>query len=296
LSGILSSVFEDEREASNFATSIKSLTSKEKIVSKCSLHFIACVQSMKSKNRIAATLQHFDHQPEILVGKNVLGTQRGDVVLMCCEPASMRRILAETHMRDALKGKTLISVLGGVRIEDIMAAVLNESDYDHFQSYEYSIVRAVPNVAAFVRSSMTVVQGPLSESVEELVINIFSRVGIIKLVSESAIDIATTICASGPAFFSEIVLGLLDGAKEMGIDSKEAKKMIAMTMKGTADLLIEGQSPEMIREAVITPNGGTAVGMSILNAGRVRASYAEVVRQSTKHNIQKALDLRVAHQ
>ena len=68
-------------------------------------------------------------------------------------------------------------------------------------------------------------------------------------------DPATALCGSGPAFFSLLLESAIDGAVAMGIPRKEAQAMAAQTMKGTAEMVLAGQHPALLRDQVTTPGG-----------------------------------------
>jgi pyrroline-5-carboxylate reductase len=255
------------------------------------LKFIACIQSEDSKSRLSKVFEECDYRPEIMVGNNLLGAEQGDVVFVCCEPSAMHKILREQgwRMRQALEGKVLISVIGGMSVEDILDAINGD---DYVLGRVEHVVRAIPNVAAAVRESMTVVQGPLENHVQQLVSCLFSMIGKVQFVPKSQIDIATTICASGPAFITEMILGLQNGAIDAGIDAKVALDMIAHMIKGTSQLVIEGQDPSVIQQTVLTPGGGTEVGLYTLARAGTQSTWANVVHTSSEHNVQKAQKLR----
>lgn len=94
-------------------------------------------------------------------------------------------------------------------------------------------------------------------------------------------DAATALCGSGPAFFALILEAMADGAVAMGLPRAEAQMMAAQTMKGTAEMVQNGQHPALLREQVCTPGGCTAGGLQVLEDGKVRASVATGVRTAT---------------
>jgi pyrroline-5-carboxylate reductase len=288
LQGIISSISQDQNALDKLAKSIYARRQSATDIAP-SLRLIACIQSEESKSRLRNVFKGCHYQPEILVGNNLLGAQQGDVILLCCEPSAMDKIFDSQEMKQALEGKDLISVLGGVTVEDIWAATSRDNRL--FGSVN-SVIRAIPNIAAATRNSMTVIQAPVPDHMQQFMTCFFSMIGKICIVSEAEFDIATTICASGPAFITEIVYGLLDGAVNAGMDAKVALDMIAYMVRGTSQLLVEGQDPSVIRRTVMTPGGGTEVGINVLAAANTRLTWAEVVRKSTKHNVQKALKLR----
>ncbi|KAI4156735.1 MAG: hypothetical protein LQ340_000049, partial [Diploschistes diacapsis] len=97
----------------------------------------------------------------------------------------------------------------------------------------------------------------------------------------SLMDASTALCGSGPAFFSLMLEAMIDGAVAMGLPRREAQLMAAQTMKGTAGLVLEGQHPALLRDAVTTPGGCTIGGLLVMEEGWVWGTVARAVREAT---------------
>jgi pyrroline-5-carboxylate reductase len=94
-------------------------------------------------------------------------------------------------------------------------------------------------------------------------------------------DASTALCGSGPAFFALMLEAIIDGAVAMGLPRVEAQKMAAQTMKGTAEMVLQGEHPALLRDKVTTPGGCTIGGLLVLEEGRVRGTVAKAVREAT---------------
>ena len=191
-------------------------------------------------------------------------------------------ILSEPSLKDALSGKLLISICAGVpvsQITDILDPLPCKEDYTPCR-----VVRVMPNTAAIVRESMTVIatsQPPLPDNLNELVSWIFTRIGRIVQLPASMMDVSTALCGSGPAFLALMLESLADGAVAMGLPRSEAQLMAAQTMRGTSGMVLGGDHPALIREKVSTPGGCTIGGLLVLEEGRVRGTVARSVREAT---------------
>ena len=185
-------------------------------------------------------------------------------------------------MREALRGKLLISILAGTSVKSVEENIygVNPSERPKVED-RCSVVRVMPNTASLIRSSMTVIadpEPPLSPSQSALVTWILSRIGRVIHLPPYMMDAATALCGSGPAFFALILEAMADGAVAMGLPRAEAQMMAAQTMRGTAEMVQNGQHPALLREQVCTPGGCTAGGLQVLEDGKVRASVATGVR------------------
>lgn len=193
----------------------------------------------------------------------------------------LKEILDEPGMREALKGKLLISILAGVPVEQI-ATTLSPPDSNPANP-DCRIVRAMPNTAAVVRESMTVLSTskPLSPEDDKLVTWIFTRIGQVTHLPPANMDVSTALAGSGPAFMALALEGITDGAVAMGMPRAEAQLAAAQVMRGTASMVLNGEHPSLLREKVSTPGGCTIGGSLVLEESGVRGNLARSIREAT---------------
>jgi pyrroline-5-carboxylate reductase len=211
----------------------------------------------------------------ILQNDNVKACWEADVVLLGCKPYMVNDILAVEGMKEALKGKLLISICAGVPVPQIEKALYGNSD---LVEGGCRIVRAMPNTASQIRESMTVIatpEPPLAPQSSALVTWIFKRIGDVVYLPASTMDASTALCGSGPAFFALMLEATIDGAVAMGLPRAEAQRMAAQTMRGAAGLVLSGEHPALLRDKVTTPGGCTIGGLLVLEEGRVRGDSGE---------------------
>jgi pyrroline-5-carboxylate reductase len=220
----------------------------------------------------------------ILQNDNVKGVQAADVIILGCKPYMVEDILREEGIREALRGKLLISICAGVPVEQMENVLYGPDSPITERENRCRVVRAMPNTAAVVRESMTViatVTPPLPTELESLVTWIFTRIGRVVHLPPSMMDVSTALCGSGPAFLALMMESLADGAVAMGLPRAEAQLMAAQTMRGTAGIVLSGEHPALVREKVSTPGGCTIGGLLVLEEGRVRGTVARCVREAT---------------
>lgn len=250
-------------------------------------HFIACVRRAQTAEGIAKALAAHAHSLTILRNENLRAAQAADVVLLSCPPSGARDVLGAPGMVDALRGKLLISILAGVSAEKIQKILYGpgvNGNSDNNNNSQCQIVRAMPNTAAFIQESMTLITAPTSTmtpSMLNLTRWIFSCIGPIAYIPSSSMDACTALCGSGPAFFAMMLEAIVDGAVAMGVRRTDAQVMAAYTMRGTAGLVLAGEHPAVVREKVTTPGGSTIKGCMLMEEGRVRWTMANVLREAT---------------
>lgn len=242
--------------------------------------FLACVRRESSAKRIKREVGHYQVPLTVFVNENAKAVAQGDVIILGCKPQMFREILQAPGIKDALRGKLLISILAGVTAE-----MLEEALYaNEMPSDACRVVRAMPNTAALVRESMTVIATttpPLPQQWSDLVTWIFSRVGRVVHLPPSSMDACTAMAGSGPAFMALVLEAFADGGVAMGIPRAEAQAMAAQVMKGTAGLVASGEHPAVLRDKVSTPGGCTIGGLLVLEEGRTRGTVARAVREAT---------------
>ena len=247
-------------------------------------NFVACVRRPESAKRIRKAVSDFSERypVEVLQNRNVEGVQKADVVILGCKPYMVADILREEGIKDALSGKLLISICAGVPVSQIEGVLYPNGVKS--ETNVCRVVRVMPNTAAIVRESMTVIATstpPLPKELEQLVEYIFTRIGRVVHLPASTMDVSTALCGSGPAFLALMLESLADGAVAMGLPRAEAQLMAAQTMRGTAGMVLSGDHPALIREKVSTPGGCTIGGLLVLEEGVVRGTVARAVREAT---------------
>jgi pyrroline-5-carboxylate reductase len=277
LSGILNSLSK--------AHSTPETSSAEDLPARLPSKFIACVRSSKSRERISRALGPHLNVVTVVQNGNVWACEEADVVLLGCKPYMVKDILSVKGMAEALRGKLLISICAGVPVRQI-EEVLYGSSYvaDPASSTACRVVRVMPNTAAGIGESMTVIAAsdpPLPQEMSYLLTWIFKRIGDVVQLPAGNMDVSTALCGSGPAFFALMLEAAVDGAVAMGLPRAEAQRMAAQTMKGAAGLVLAGEHPAILREKVSTPGGCTIGGLLVLEEGTVRGTVAKAIREAT---------------
>ncbi|KAL9938319.1 hypothetical protein V8E36_002942 [Tilletia maclaganii] len=210
-------------------------------------------------------------------GSNVRAAREADVVLVCCKPNMVKDILAEDGMREALKGKLVISICAGLRIAQIEAWV----------DADTKIVRAMPNTPSKIRQGMTVVtplppsSAPLDKAI---LLALFSSVGRCRILEEKHFDACTALAGSGPAFACVFLEAMADGGVMMGLPRAEALELAAQAMQGAARMVLQTSThPAALKDSVTTPGGCTIAGLLNLEDGKVRSTVARTIQAATEH-------------
>jgi pyrroline-5-carboxylate reductase len=191
----------------------------------------------------------------------------GYVVLLAIKPQSLDGLQVRG------KARALISILAGTPIERLKAKIDAEA-----------YIRAMPNIAALKRRSVTSVTG--DEAFKDQALKILSSIGrAIWLQSEKELDIATGIGGSAPAWMALVAEALADGAVNLGLPRAVCYEYVAALMDGMGALL-EEEHPALLKDKVMSPGGTTAAGYAKLEEGGVRDSFIKAMEACYRRSLE----------
>jgi len=124
--------------------------------------------------------------------------------------------------------QVFLSIMAGVKIETISNALGAKK-----------IIRAMPNLPAQIGMGMTAFTSSNEVTRIELVMvqNLLNTTGkTIYVEKEKAIDAATAISGSGPAYVFYFMDAMMKAAKGMGFNDSESELLVKQTFRGAVDL------------------------------------------------------------
>lgn len=188
------------------------------------------------------------------------------LVLLAVKPAEYERIAARLD-----DGALLVSVMAGVR----MAALAG-----HFGHRR--IVRVMPNTPAAVNEGMSVwtATAEVDAAQRETVRALLGAIGHeLEVPEEAALDMATALSGSGPAYVFLFIETLAEAGEAIGLTREQALTLTLRTLAGSAAYALRSErSPAELREQVTSPGGTTAAGLRELERGGFRELVAACVR------------------
>ena len=191
----------------------------------------------------------------------------GYVVLLAVKPQSLSSLKTEGE------AEALISILAGTPLGKLRERIAARA-----------YIRAMPNIAALKRKSVTSVTGDESFKAEAL--EILSSIGkAIWLSSEKELDIATGIGGSAPAWMALVAEALADGAVNLGLPRAVSYEYVAALMDGMGALLGE-EHPALLKDKVMSPGGTTAAGYAALEEGGVRDSFIKAMEACYRRSLE----------
>ncbi len=204
---------------------------------------------------------------------NKAAVKKADIILLCIKPFQVKEVLTEIS-KSLNKHQILISVVSSTSISEIK----------NILKTDLQIFRAMPNTAIAISESMTCLAHDNSPKKDvDAVVNLFNKLGRSVIIEEKLMEAATIIGACGTAFAMRYIRANIQGGIEIGFDAKTASLIVAQTVKGAAQLLIQnGTHPEQEIDKVTTPKGCTIAGLNEMEHNGLSSSLIKGITESYK--------------
>ena len=193
-----------------------------------------------------------------------------DLVLLAVKPDDLPSV-AEALRGRIPSGAVLVSIAAGVRLEDVQRLAAHQP-----------AVRVMPNLPAAIGEGVAVyypaaaVSARQLEQVERVLRAVASEV--LEVHDDDAVDLATAVHGSGPAYVYLVVESMIDAAVRLGMKRPDATRLVLATVVGSARYQQEtGRHPAELRNAVTSPGGTTAAALAELEAAGLRSAFDDAI-------------------
>ncbi|KAL4868424.1 hypothetical protein BDV12DRAFT_185942 [Aspergillus spectabilis] len=173
--------------------------------------------------------------------------RKADLILLAFPSFLAKQVLTRYDMSGVLSEKLIISLLAGKTTQEVGG---------YFCEGE-KVVRAMPNIAASICKSMTVIErgSQLSRADFDIIKWLFGLLGKVKYLSTDEFDAGAVLASASMAMAATSLNGILDGCMRAKLVKSDALEMAAQVWEGMSGLLNDGVHPAVLRESVSTPNG-----------------------------------------
>ena len=165
---------------------------------------------------------------------------------------------------------TLISMAAGTAIAKIEALA----------GKALPVIRIMPNIPVCVGKGVILYAHNALVTEDSLCIfkQAMSGAGLLDALPEEKIDAASTISGCGPAFAYMFIEALADGGVACGLPRDKAQTYAAAMLAGSAEhVLLSGNHPGALKDAVCSPGGTTIAGVRALEEKSFRAAAMDAV-------------------
>ena len=209
--------------------------------------------------------------PGISTTNNNLEAATGaDIVILAVKPWFMESVMRELKLKSK---QILISVAAGIPFEELAHYVADK---------EMTMFRLIPNTAISEMESMTLIASRnASKEQEQLLLDIFNQMGLAMLIPEDKIAATTAMTSCGIAYVLKYIQAAMQAGIELGVYPKDGMRMIAQSVKGAAELILNNDThPSVEIDKVCTPGGITIKGINELEHEGFTSTVIKAIKAS----------------
>ena len=187
-----------------------------------------------------------------------------ELIILAVKPWLIKPVVSELKLKSK---QILISVAAGIPFEELAHYVADK---------EMTMFRLIPNTAISEMESMTLIASRnASKEQEQLLLDIFNQMGLAMLIPEDKIAATTAMTSCGIAYV------LKQAGIELGVYPKDGMRMIAQSVKGAAELILNNDThPAIEIDKVCTPGGITIKGINELEHQGFSSAIINAIKAS----------------
>lgn len=201
---------------------------------------------------------------------NRKAAEGADMVILAVKPWLMKEVTSALHWTDS---QILVSAAAAVTFNEL-AAFAGETRLPMF--------RIIPNTAISELASMTLIASRnATPDQERLLLDIFSEMGLAMLIPEEKIAATTSLASCGIAYALKYIQAGMQAGIELGVYPKDGMRMVAQSLKGAAELILNNDThPAAEIDKVCTPGGYTIRGINSMEHDGFTAAVINAMKAS----------------
>lgn len=210
--------------------------------------------------------------PDInVIADNAEAIEGSDIIILAVKPWLVNQVLCIIKLAPE---QILVSIAAGVTFQSIEESIGSGQ----------TIFRLIPNIAIKYLQSMTLIASHnASKEQEQFILDIFNEMGLAMIVPESQMAATTALTSCGIAYVLKYIHAAMQAGIELGIYPKDAQKMVAQSVKGAAELLLNQDThPAVEIDKVTTPGGVTIKGINELDHSGFTSAIIKAMKASVK--------------
>lgn len=213
--------------------------------------------------------------PDVMTGTDNKIPAQADIVIVAVKPWLVSTILTEIGPWMKTSGQLLVLVAAGVSFEQIYSSLPAELA-------KLPCYRLIPNTAISLRESMSLLSATnTSPEQDSQLLEMLGQLGKVVLIPQEMLAAGTSLTSCGTGFALQYIKANVQVAIEMGFSHEQATEMIAQTVKGATELLLQNKTtPDAEIRQVTTPGGITIKGLNEMEASGFTSSVIKGIKAS----------------
>jgi len=215
-----------------------------------------------------------------------------DVVFLGLRPSDFRGAIGE-YVPFFHEGQLFVSMMSSLSIHTLRTA-LGGGDVSSGSSGSpgssagvkprktVRIVRIMPTTSVATLNGVTTVSvapgEPEGSDDARFVLSIFSGLGMALMLPEEKINAFSGIAGCAPAYFFQFANSMVEKARLLGIEERQATEVIARVMQGASSMLLAGEKPaHQLRDDVCSKGGCTIEAVKVFQARDIDSLIADAI-------------------
>ena len=193
-----------------------------------------------------------------------------DIVVLAVKPWMVGEVLHKLQLKET---QMLISIAAGIKLGELWQMLGQKGN---------PLFRVIPNTAISEMQSMTLVScSQASQEQIQLVLDIFSEMGLAMLIPEEKMAAATAMTSCGIAYALKYIQAAMQAGIELGVRPKDGMRMVAQSLKGAAELILANDTHPIVEiDKVCTPGGLTIKGINQLEHDGFTSALINAIKAS----------------
>ncbi len=211
--------------------------------------------------------------PEIATTRsNIEAAGDADIVILAVKPWLVDDVLGEIDLRPK---QILLSIAAGITFEQLAKQVIEPG---------MPMFRVIPNTAISEHQSMNLIAvRNVSREQQDFVLNMFNELGMSMVIPEEKLAAGTALASCGIAYVLKYIQAAMQAGIEMGLRPDDAMRMVAQSVKGAAELILNNEThPSVEIDKVTTPGGITIKGVNELDHAGFTSAVIKAMKVSNK--------------
>lgn len=211
-------------------------------------------------------------------GDNLAAATQADIILLAVKPQVMESVCRA--LAPAIDQQLVISIAAGITTAKLQEWLGTDK-----------LVRVMPNTPALVQTGAAglFAGAGVSAAQKQQATTILESAGLaLWFDSETALDAVTAVSGSGPAYFFLLMESMIAAARQLGLDTDSASRLVLQTALGAARLACNSEDdPATLRRKVTSPGGTTAAAIGVFE----QAGFVDLVTQALTAACDRSLEL-----
>lgn len=198
-------------------------------------------------------------------------------IFLAIKPQGLDKLADDIYDIIVKNRPVIITMLAGVKTATV----------GRLFSEELPVIRIMPNTPVGVGEGVVLYCG--NAFADEALINDFLNdmqfAGSLIKLDEELIDAGCAVSGCGPAYMYMMADAVAAAGEKCGIERNTAVRLAALTMLGSARMMLESEkSPEQLKTDVCSPGGSTIEGVKVLKNASFKDTVSSAVEAAYRRN------------